>query len=78
MLRRAGRGTKEGLPDRHRGLNPRTQMRIIWQRLNRCGCIRWIARMVDPFDIARVGAGVHASRRAQVKLPSLGQSAIAD
>ena len=34
--------------------------------------------MVDPFDIARVRAGVHASRRGQTSLPSLGQPGIAD
>jgi hypothetical protein len=78
MLRRAGRGRKEGGLDRHRDLNPRTQMRIAWQRSNRCGSIPWIAKMVDPLDIARVRGGVHASRRRQASLPSLGQPAIAD
>ena len=77
MLRRAGRGKKRGL-DRHRGLNPRTQMRITWQRLNRCGCIPRIAKVGDPLDIARVRAGVHASRRGQASLPSSGELAFAD
>jgi len=37
------------------------------------GCIPPIAKVV-----ARVRAGVHASRRGQASLPSLGQPAIAD
>jgi len=37
-------------------------MRIGWQRVNRGGCIPRIAKVVDPVDIARVRAGVHASR----------------
>src|SRR5205807_10015568 len=34
-----------------------TQMRITWQRLNRCGCIPRIAKVVEPFAIARVRDG---------------------
>src|SRR5256884_8722527 len=32
-------------------------MRITWQRLNRCGCIPRIAKVVEPFAIARVRDG---------------------
>jgi len=53
-------------------------MRIAWQRLNKGGCIPRIAKVVDLVDIARVRAGVHASRRGQASLPSSGQLAIAD
>jgi hypothetical protein len=42
------------------------------------GCIPRIAKVLEPFDIARVRAGVHASRRGQASLLSLGQPAIAD
>jgi hypothetical protein len=45
MLRRVGRRTKRDL-DRHSGLRltPETQMRIAWQRLNRCGCTLGLRR----------------------------------
>jgi hypothetical protein len=60
MLGRVGRGRKEGGLDRHRDLNPRTQMRVARLRLNRCGCIPRIAKVVDPLDIARVLASTLA------------------
>jgi hypothetical protein len=48
MLRRAGRGRKKRARIGIGALNPRIQMRITWQRLNRCGCIPRIAKVVDP------------------------------
>ena len=57
--------------DRHRDLNPKIQMRITWQRLNRCGCIPRIAKVVD--QIPRVRAGVPASRCGQASFPSSGE-----
>jgi hypothetical protein len=42
------------------------------------GCVPRIAKVLEPFDIARVRAGVHASPRGQASLLSLGQPAIAD
>ena len=51
---------------------------VAWLRLNRCGCIPRIAKVVDPLDIAHVRAGVHASGCGQASLPSSGQLAIAD
>ena len=56
------RGACIGIGD----LNPRSQMRIAWQRLNRRGRIPRIAKVVDPLGIARVCAGVHASRRGRL------------
>ena len=37
----------------------------------RGGCIPRIAKVVNPVDIARVGAGVHASRCGQAGLPTI-------
>jgi hypothetical protein len=42
------------------------------------GCIPRIAKVVEPFDIARVRAGVHVSRVGRLVCFSLGQPAIAD
>jgi hypothetical protein len=45
---------------------------------NPTACIPRIAKVVEPFDIARMRAAVHASRRGQASLLSLGQPAIAN
>jgi hypothetical protein len=41
------------------------------RRHGRGGCIPRIAKVVNPVDIARVGAGVHASRCGQAGLPTI-------
>jgi hypothetical protein len=53
------------------GAKRQNPIRIIWQRLNRGACIPRIAKVVNPVDIARVGAGVHASRCGQAGLPTI-------
>ena len=66
MLLRPGMAEKRGACIGIGDLNPRSQMRIAWQRLNRRGRISRIAKVVDPLGIARVCAGVHASRRGRL------------
>jgi hypothetical protein len=41
------------------------------RRHGRGGCIPRIVKVVNPVDIARVGAGVHASRCGQAGLPTI-------
>jgi hypothetical protein len=64
-------------------VGPARQKRGAWIRIgillhNPTACIPRIAKVVAPFDIARMRAGGHASRRGQASLLSLGQPAIAD